>query len=204
MIKKEFRYSPETELALLKKAAEGSRDAYAAIYQFFLPKLYHYIYPIIRSKEDTEELLQDIFLNLWERKEELRNVRSLKPYIFRMARNRLMNIYEHQKVQRKALNYIFQHTEESSVTAEDHYIYRQYHEVVSNALNTLTPKRRQVFEMHTQQDFSHDKIAVELKISKSMVKKQLYAAKRHVKAYLQQYAGITTTITAIINLIVNR
>jgi RNA polymerase sigma-70 factor (family 1) len=204
MIKKELRYTPETELALLKETAGGNRDAYAALYQFFLPKLYHYIYPIIRSKEDTEELLQDIFLSLWEKKEELRNVRSLSPYIFRMARNRLMNIYEHQKVQRKALNYIFQHTEESSVTAEDNYVYRQYHEVVSHALNTLTPKRRQVFEMHTQQDLSHDKIAVELSISKSMVKKQLYAAKRHVKGYLQQYAGITTIIAAIINLVLKR
>jgi len=203
-MKKELRYTPETELALLKETAGGNRDAYAALYQFFLPKLYHYVYSIIRSKEDTEELLQDIFLNLWEKKEELRNVRSLRPYIFRMARNRLMNIYEHQKVQRKALSYIFQHAEESSVTAEDNYVYRQYHAVVSHALNTLTPKRRQVFEMHTQQDLSHDKIAVELRISKSMVKKQLYAAKRHVKGYLQQYAGITTTIAAIINLVLKR
>jgi len=195
MIKKEVVYAPAEEFWLLQQAGEGSRQAYAALYHFFLPKLYQYIYNIIRSKEDTEEILQDIFLKLWEKKEELKNVRSLNSYLFRIAHNKLMNLYDHQKVEQKAMNYVYLHAEESGATTEDNYIYKQYNEAAQLALSSLPPKRRQVFEMSTQQDLSLDEIAAELQISKSMVKKQLYSANRHIKEYLQLHAGLTATIT---------
>jgi len=62
------------------------------------------------------------------------------------------------------------------------------------ALGALPPKRRQVFEMSTQEDLSMDEIAARLNISKSMVKKQLYAANSSVKEYLQLHAGLTASI----------
>jgi RNA polymerase sigma-70 factor (family 1) len=203
MIKAETEYIHE-ESKLLQQVAEGSREAYAMLYQFFFPKLYQYIYGIIRSKEDAEEILQDIFLTLWEKKKELQNVRSFNAYIFRIARNKLINKFEHEKVQRKAFTYIIKHAEVSDAITEDHYIYRQYNEVVTHALNALPPKRRQVFEMSIQKEFSHNKIACELQISKSMVKKQLYAANRHIKKYLQQYAGLTPIITCMVSFLFNR
>ncbi|WP_029279252.1 RNA polymerase sigma factor [Pedobacter borealis] len=195
MIKKEVIYNPADEPLLLQRASEGSRFAYAALYRFFLPKLYQYIYKIIRSKEDTEEILQDIFLKLWEKKEDLKNVHSLNSYLFRIAHNKLMNLYDHQKVKQKAMSYLYQHIEESGATSEDQYIYHQYSEAAQLALNSLPPKRRLVFEMSTQQELSYDEIAVQLQISKSMVKKHLYSANRHIKEYLRLHAGLTATIT---------
>ncbi|MFB9843922.1 RNA polymerase sigma factor [Mucilaginibacter ginsenosidivorans] len=187
-------YSPEAEPQLLLQAAQGGREAYAVLYQYYLPRLYKYLYGIIRSKEETEEILQDIFLKLWEKKEDLSTVKTLNSYLFRIARNKLMNHYDHQKVRQKAADYIGQQDETSGCTAEDQYIYKQYNEVVQKALSSLPPKRRQVFEMSTQQDLSYDQIAEELNISKSMVKKQFYAANSYVKEYLQLHAGLTTSI----------
>ncbi|MGN6181378.1 MAG: RNA polymerase sigma factor [Mucilaginibacter sp.] len=194
MIKREVAYIPEAESELLRQVSRGSREAYAALYQAFLPRLYRYVYGIIRSKEDTEEILQDIFLKLWERKEDLEGVRSFNSYVFRMARNKLMNLYDHQKVQQKAIDFISLHAQESGATAEHHYIYEQYNEIAQRALSSLPPKRRLVFEMSTQQELSYDEIARELRISKSMVKKQLYSANRHIKEYLEVYAGLTAVI----------
>src|ERR1700744_1690036 len=104
MEKKEI-YPPEAESQLLQEAAGGSREAYAMIYQHYLPKLYKYLFDILRSKQDTEEILQDLFLKLWEKKEELAKVTTLNSYLFRVARNRLMNYYDHQKVKQKATDY---------------------------------------------------------------------------------------------------
>lgn len=187
-------YSPEAEPQLLQQAAQGSREAYAVLYQYYLPRLYKYLYGIIRSKEETEEILQDIFLKLWEKKEDLSAIKTLNSYLFRIARNKLMNHYDHQRVMQKAADYIGQQDEAIGSTVEDHYIYKQYNEVVQKALSTLPPKRRQVFEMSAQQDLSYDQIAEELNISKSMVKKQFYAANSYVKEYLQLHAGLTASI----------
>ena len=193
-MEKRAAYTPEAEPQLLQQAAEGSREAYAVLYQHYLPKLYKYLYDILRSKEDTEEILQDIFLKLWEKKEALAAIKTLNSYLFRIARNRLMNLYDRQKVKRRAEDYLEKNANSTGGTTEDQYIYKQYREVVQVAISSLPPKRRQVFEMSTQQELSYDQIAMELNISKSMVKKQLYAANRHVKEYLQLHTGLTATI----------
>ncbi|MDR6783035.1 RNA polymerase sigma-70 factor (family 1) [Pedobacter africanus] len=180
------------ENRLLEEAAAGSRTAYTILYTFYLPKLYKYILPFTRfSKEDTEEILHDIFMKIWERKEGLSGIRSFNSYIYSMARNKLVNLHEHSKVKQKAFDYIVNHSELSGNSADQNYIYSQYREVMQRAIDALPPKRRQVFEMSTYEELSQDQIATELKISKSMVKKQLYAATRHVKEYLRLHTDLT-------------
>jgi len=202
MIGKDIIYTRETEQILLRQAAAGSREAYAALYRYFLPKLYQYTYNIVRSKEDTKELLQDIFLKLWEKKEDLEKVSSLNSYLFRMAHNKLMNLFDHQKVRQKAMDYIGMHAVETGSTLEDEYIYNEYSETARRAVNSLPPKRRQVFELSNMHDLSYDEIAAELQISKSMVKKQLYSANRQIKDYLDLDAGVKVTIAITAGIII--
>lgn len=183
------------ELLLLQEAAVGSRAAYTSLYTFYLPKLYKYIYPFVRfSKEDTEEILHDMFMKIWERKEELSKIKSFNSYLYSMARNRLINLHEHSKVKQKAIDYIVNHTDPTVNGADNNYIYAQYEEVIKKAIDTLPPKRKRVFEMSAYEELSQDQIANELNISKSMVKKQLYSATRHVKEYLRLHTDLTAFI----------
>lgn len=183
------------ENLLLQEAALGSRIAFTRLYTFYLPKLYKYIYPFVRcSKEDTEEILHDMFMKVWERKEDLSAIKSFKSYLYSMARNRLVNIHEHGKVKQKAIDYILHHSDVAGNNTDDNYIYSQYRELIQRAIDTLPPKRKQVFEMSTYEELSQDEIAATLNISKSMVKKQLYTATRYVKEYLRVHADLTAFI----------
>ncbi|QKJ30669.1 RNA polymerase sigma-70 factor [Mucilaginibacter mali] len=189
--------SPEVipaEPRLLELAAQGDRDAYASLYQFYLPRLYKYLFGIIRSREDTEEILHDMFLKLWEDRANLARVQSFNSYIFRIAKNKLLNLYKHQQVARKAIDYFTQNASESTDAADERLIYRQYQSVIDAAINSLPPKRRQVYELCTQQELSYDEVADQMGISRSMVKKQIYAAKDHIREYLQMHADISAAI----------
>jgi len=189
------------EHLLLQQAASGSRAAYTTLYTFYLPKLYKYIYPFVRSsKEDTEEILHDIFMKVWERKEELTAIKSFNSYLYSMARNKLVNLHEHSKVKQKAFDYFMSHTDVAGNYADDHYIYTQYHQVVQQAINSMPPKRRRVFEMSAYEELSQNEIAAELKISRSMVKKQLYAATRHVKEYLRIHGDLTALLASCLTI----
>ncbi|TDQ07337.1 RNA polymerase sigma factor [Pedobacter metabolipauper] len=180
------------EHLLLQQASLGNRTAFTSLYTFYLPKLYKYVYPFASfCKEDTEELLHDIFMKIWERKEELPKIKSFNSYLYRMAKNKLVNLHEHKKVKEKAFNYIIHHSEVSGNHADDNYIYSQYREIIHQAIDALPPKRKRIFEMSSYEELSQDEIAKELKISKSMVKKQLYAATRHIKEYLRIHADLT-------------
>src|ERR1700749_5066389 len=122
-MEKKALYSAESEPHLLQEAAEGSREAYAMIYQHYLPKLYKYLFDILRSKQDTEEILQELFLKLWEKREDLAEIKTLNSYLFRIARNRLMNYYDHQKVRQKATSYFNAQPEPIGASADDNHIY---------------------------------------------------------------------------------
>ncbi|WP_316815529.1 RNA polymerase sigma-70 factor [Pedobacter nyackensis] len=187
------------ELLLLQEASAGSRAAYTTLYTFYLPKLYKYIYPFVRfSKEDTEEILHDMFMKIWERKEDLSKIKSFNSYLYSMARNKLINLHEHSKVKQKAIEYIVHHTDTTGNSADHNFIYAQYQEVMKKAIDALPPKRKRVFEMSTFEELSQDQIANELQISKSMVKKQLYSATRHVKEYLLLHTDLTAFIVLCI------
>lgn len=183
------------EYLLLQEASVGSRDAYTTLYTFYLPKLYKYIYPFVKfSKEDTEEILHDMFMKIWERKEKLSNIKSFNSYLYSMARNKLVNLHEHTKVKQKAISYMAAHAVHTGNSTDDNYIYAQYQDVIQQAINALPPKRKRIFEMSAYEELSQDEIATALAISKSMVKKQLYAATRHVKEYLRLHTDLTAFI----------
>ncbi len=81
------------ELLILQKVSEGDWDAYADLFNYYLPKLSQYIYPFTdRSREDTEEVIQEVFLKIWEKRKSLTAIRSFDSYLFRMAKNQLIDL----------------------------------------------------------------------------------------------------------------
>ena len=77
---------------MLQRTAEGSREAFEKLYAHYYAGLYRFIAFIIDSHEDTEEIIQDIFLKVWVKKETLVGIRSFEDYLFRMARNRVFDL----------------------------------------------------------------------------------------------------------------
>ena len=182
------------ENSLLKNAANGDQGAFAILYEKYHQKIFIFINGMLNSKEDSEEIVQDIFINLWENKEKLIKIRSLNSYLYRTAKNRLINLHEHRKVQQRAIKYLKSDQQNFARAADEKLIYKQYERVFLDALKLLPPKRKVVFEMRVYKELSNDEIASELQISKSMVKKQLYAATKHVKEYLFQNSGIIASV----------
>jgi|GEM_PF-549223 len=185
------------EVNLLKRSAIGDSDAFSKLYLHYYPKLFKFINGMLNSKEDSEEILHDIFLGIWEKKDHLPDINSFNSYLYKVAKYKLINLHAHRRVQQKAANYLKETVERTHGSADEDLILRQYENVFSEAINLLPIKRRQVFEMRNLQELSHDEIAAELKISKSMVKKQCYAASKHIKSYLFQNSGLITSYLLI-------
>lgn len=175
---------------LLKRVAVGDKKAYKLLYNYYSPNLIRYILTFVKnSKEDAEEIVQDLFLKIWIKKETLININSFEAYLFRMAKNELINRHVRQTklneiVQLKSVNDL---TETESV--HEKVVYDEYLEAAQLAIEQLSPQRRKIFEMRTQMDMPIEDIAVELNITKSAVKKQLYEAIHFMKNQLHHVIG---------------
>ena len=180
------------ERQLLERVAEGDWDAYTHLFNHYLPKLTHYIFPLTgNAKADTEDIIQDIFLLIWEKKEVLIAVRYFDQYLFRTAKNKFIDQLRRQKAVNKIhVNYerlqsgYHLHPESSLQCTE-------YTAIAAEGIDRLSDKLRKVFILSTQEELSLAEIAEELGLPKETVKKRLYLATRSVKEYLQKHAGWT-------------
>lgn len=180
-----------TDLLLLQQVAAGDRKAFTQLYTGWLNNVYDYVYCFTRSAETTEELVQEIFIKVWEHREKLTAVRSFKSYLFRIAKNSVIDHIRHQQVKHKVLQSISQQTTEAHTETEQQVYYADYYNIAREAIEQLPEKRKLIFQLSTQEGLSHDEIASRLSISKSVVKKQLYAAFDFVRQYLYQQGELS-------------
>ena len=182
-------FSEREEWLLLQKVSQGDRAAYTLLYTRYLPILYQYFYKFTnQSHETTEEILQEVFLVIWEKKETLVAVKSFEGYVYTIAKNKLLNLVKHQDF-KKRLHHNFGTTIDSSHTStEKNLLYAEYHKTALKAIDNLPEKRKEIFLLSTQGGLSLDEIADKLGISKSRVKQQLYTAKDYIKKYLHKNA----------------
>ena len=146
-----------------------------------------------------DELTQDVFVRIWEKRDRLKAVESFKGYLFLVTRNVVFNFIRALKVRQKV-----KELDESSSPAvndlENELLFKQYYEIALEAMNKLPPGRRKVLKMSIDDGLSLDEIATELSISRSGVKKQLYAATAYVRQYLQEHGEITLALIIFLSL----
>jgi RNA polymerase sigma-70 factor (family 1) len=186
------------EKLLLAAVATGDRSAFNQLYAAHINYVFNYIYLFTKSKEETEELLQEVFVNLWEKREKLAEVESFKNYLFRAAKNRLITNVRHMQVKHRVLSEIRRSADDSQHTTEYDVTFKEYHQVLKKAIEKLPPKRKLIFQMNIENGLSYDEIAHQLQISKSVVKNQFYKALDFIRQYLAQHGAGSLTVIIIL------
>jgi RNA polymerase sigma-19 factor, ECF subfamily len=179
------------ESLLLQQMADGSQDAFSMLFRHYQPKVYYYLLPFTEdSGHPPEEIIQDIFLRIWSKRASFVGIQSFEYYLYRMARNRLMDIYRSEKSRQKNESVYNQVFDSQNNRTENEVEFREYHDIALKAINELPERRRQIFELSTQQDLSLDEIAARLDLSKDVVKKQLYLANRSIRDYIRRHGDM--------------
>ncbi|WP_336516988.1 RNA polymerase sigma-70 factor [Pollutibacter soli] len=184
----------EESKVLLQRIAEGDRVAFTTFYTSHLNKLYRYIFLFTKSKEDTEEILQDIFIKIWENREKLREIDLASSYLTQIAKNKIIDKVRSMQTRHRVLSEIRRSRESFANTTGDDCVYREYYLVVQQAIDKLPPKRKLIFRLNTENGLSQDEIANQLKISRSVVQKQLYSASHFVRKYLFEHGEISMSV----------
>lgn len=191
----------QSDEELMALAANGCRDAYALLYSRYVNQLYRYVYLFCKSKETSEEIVQDVFLKIWENRERLQSINCFKAFVFRSTKNILLDYYRRRKTELKAFEALALQPETDAEFSDSKLIYSQHCLLIQQAISKLPPKRREIVEMRTQEDLSLDEIAGRLAISKSVVKKQLYQGMAFVRTYMH---GEVNVIIILLWLFLNR
>ncbi|WPV00673.1 sigma-70 family RNA polymerase sigma factor [Mucilaginibacter sp. cycad4] len=182
---------------LLNRLSKGDRKAFTVLYNRNINNLYRYIYLICRSAGLTEEIVQCVFIKIWERRESLVNVVSFQSYVYRSAKNLLLDQIKKSKTEAKVLVIVQPTSEESSERSDAKINYKDFYLMAQDAINMLPEKRRQIVELRTKDELSLDEIAEKLSISKATVKKQLYSGMDFVRKHMLAHGELTVGVLLI-------
>jgi RNA polymerase sigma-70 factor (ECF subfamily) len=187
------------EPELLRQVSEGDRSAFKTLYNIYFAYVQTYIALFEPSGNSLDELTQDVFIRIWEKRGRLAQVGSFKGYLFLITRNIVFNYLRSLKVQHKVKE-LAGSADRGDEGPEDQLLFKQYYRIAQEAMDKLPAGRRKVLKMSMDEGLTLDEIATALKISKAGVKKQLYAATSFVRQYLHDHGELTTLLFVFLSL----
>jgi len=167
---------------LLQLMREGDRESFKIIYQRYWHRLYRAAYKQLGRHDQSEDIAQDIFIKLWERRQQL-NITHLSAYLHTAVRYR---VYDYV-VQDMAADQFYQPFEDvllAAGEADAGLIEKELFQLAEAYMATMPRKRRQIYELYFNNNLSTHEIAARLKISQKTVQNQLGNAINGLRAKL--------------------
>ena len=161
---------------LVEELRNGSHVAFRQLFDCYKGRIYAFLFSLLRSHDEAEELLQNVFVKLWEARERLDKSLSLNAYIYKIAKNDALN-YMRQKAYRIALEREF--LTKNSNADEDlelSLIGKDLEKYVNSLIDDIPSRRREIFLLKYRQKMSYKEIAMQLGISENTVDTQLRKA----------------------------
>ena len=178
---------PETVNDVSKKTLEamrsGDHDAYREIYIHYIDSVTDFLKMLTKSPEDAEEIAQDVFVSLWEKRDKIDPSKNIRGYIYTYARNAVLNYFKHKKVEDKYMRFAANAVQRYE-TSDDIVIARETELLIMIAVERMPAQRRRVFQMSRFEGLSNDEIAMRLNISKNTVENHITTAVKDIRRVL--------------------
>lgn len=170
--------------------AQNDQAAFTKLFHKYNRRLFPFLLKIVKSQEMAEELIQNLFFKVWNRREKLTAVDSPQAYLYRMASNLAMDELKRIARQEQLLNEprVLELNSEWDNSTEETIYFNESKRLVDDAINSLPPQRQKIFRMSKIQGMNYDEIAEEMGISRNTVKNQLVAAVKYLKNHLGETA----------------
>lgn len=188
------------EKELLLQVSQGDRDAFKLLYTHYFSFVKQYVALFERSEQGLDELTQDVFVRIWEKRVYLAKVESFRGYIFMITRNVVFNYLRALKVHQRIRELDESPERSGGGDVESEFLFKQYYQLALEAMEQLPAGRHKILKMSIEDGFSLDEIAAKLDISRSGVKKQLYAATAFVREYLREHGDLTLLLFVFLSL----
>ena len=185
------------EHALLSELKNGNEKAFEQIYHLYSPRLYGNIFKMLKSETETSEILQDVFIKIWDNRQNIDPDKSFRSYLFRIAENRVYDFFRKAARDREmqarllaAATMEYEHIESAIFTKENSAI-------LEKAISNLPPQRQKVFRLCKLEGKSYEEVGQLLGISASTISDHIVKATKSVKEYFFSNPELLIVIIAV-------
>lgn len=166
-------YERLSDLELLKQVQGKNEHAFKVLYTRYWAVLYRHALRMTGSEEESKDILQDLFAELWDHAAGLDIQRTLSGYLYTSVRNKVLNSMEKQRIRSLYKHYSLGLEYPGANLTEETLRYKELQELIEGEVAKLPLRMQQVFLLSRQQHRSYKEIATELKLSENTVRKQI-------------------------------
>ena len=174
------------EKVLFDRIKKGDVKAFEMVFNKYYGHLCSFAAKFITDNVAAEEIVQDLFVKLWEKREQLSIETSLKNYLFRSVKNLCMNYIQHNKTKIRHAEIVLSEVE-NNFTDDDSYPEIDLAFKIEESINSLPEKRREIFSLSRQEGLKYHEIAQKLNISVKTVETQMSLAIKTLRDKLKKY-----------------
>ncbi|HTJ49349.1 MAG TPA: RNA polymerase sigma-70 factor [Cyclobacteriaceae bacterium] len=180
------QFNNHTDEELLNFVQNSDKSAFEEIYNRHWHRLYNVAVKVLKSQEEAEEILQDIFLKLWIRREEIK-VLNLSNYLMSSVKKKIIDSIRSKIVQQKYWNYYRQFMPQSVDETESTVVFNELTNEIQQAIQQLPKKSQQVFRLNRLEGRSVSEIADFLKLSERAIEYHLTKSLKQLRAHLKDF-----------------
>lgn len=180
-------HSPVSESTWLTQLRAGDERAFTQIYQQYWSSIYTVTYNHVRDQAIAEELVQDLFANLWLKRADLTIHTSLRGYLFTAIRNQIYDYLDKKTVRQRVHSQLYDQQEEGVSSTEEVCNFNELTTHLSTAVERLPDTAREVFSLSRYQYLTTREIARQLNLSPKTVEYHLSRALRLLRVQLKDY-----------------
>lgn len=174
------------ESEIIKRIRRGDKGQFESLFRSSYTSLVHYAKKLIKDSDTAEEIVQDLFVRLWQDKEKIRIQSSLNGYLFRSVHNRCLHHIEHNKVKEKHVREMSLKKDAESASPSDLVQYNELLLKIIRVLDRLPEKCGRIFYMNRFEGMKYTEIAEKLSVSVKTVEANMGKALREFRKALAE------------------
>ena len=177
----------DEEQFIFQRMVEGDKEAFRFFFEKYYTDLCNFVNIYLNDPITTEDIVQDIYVYFWNKKENIRIETSVKSYLLKASKNKSLNYLRDEKARLVIQNKLAEESETSyeiPVISEDNH---RLQEIIKKAVESLPEKCREIYILSKEKKLTYNEISNELGISVKTVENQMGNALKKMREFLRPY-----------------
>lgn len=164
--------------------SQSDREAFDQIYERYWEKLFLFLVKVIKNEDEAKDLVQEIFVSLWIRREKLQHIHSLSAYLHTAAKYKGLSYIQANITKNSYIESLTEFLSQADYSPDEYMAAKELEETVARRVEELPSKMRLVYSLSRTEGLSHKQISERLEISDKTVKKQINNALNQIRLVL--------------------
>jgi len=172
---------------LFRALKKGNKKAFTLLYEKYWEKLYYIAFQHTQSTQESEDLVHEIFIDLWKNRKKIKINKTVSSYIFTSIKYKIFRLYDSKSVRKKYLKNIKREKVNGLNNTETDLNFNELYNLIESEVDKLPERCKLIFKLRRFEDYSVEEVAQKLGISTNTVNNQMTKASKVLKLNLKEY-----------------